>query len=172
MKPHVPLEIIYNHQGFPMQELNEAVVRLQEEHTQLQQRLLDLYGIASAIGWDEDVTNWIGSLRDLKHKVLQFTKALHAHSTWEEETLFPMVAWYFGEPLEQFTLMEQEHEIAEQYILAFLDAAERMFQIVPRAEAKQMASYLLQAYGILHLHFYKEEEIIVALADRSNALGF
>ncbi|WP_284637925.1 hemerythrin domain-containing protein [Paenibacillus silviterrae] len=172
MKPHVPLEVMYARQGFPMQELNDSIQHLQDEHTLLQQQLLELYGMAEAIGWDEDVINWIGSLKDLKLKVTHFMETLHQHSVWEENTLFPMVAWYFGETMDEFTQMEQEHEIAEQYIAAFLDAAERMFQIVPRSEARLMASYLLQAYDVLYQHFYKEEELLAALANRSNAIGF
>lgn len=172
MNEHIPMNTLFKSIGHPLYELNEAVQKLEDEHTLLQEGLTELYEAAEAIGRDEDIVNWVEALREIKRKAASFQKELEAHSTWEEEIMFPMIAWYFNEELEQFTLMEQEHELAEQFIHAFLEAVDGIVKPVFREEARLMASYLLQAYPILNHHFRKEQEIITAMADRSNAYGY
>jgi hemerythrin-like domain-containing protein len=158
--------------GHPLYRLNESVNRLQEEHVLLNVSLMDLYRMSNAIGRDENVINWVGSLCDLKVKVVTFMRQLDGHSQWEQTVMFPMITWYFGEILDQFALLEQEHELAEQYLKAFLKAMDQTLIQVDRMEARTMTGYLLQAYAVLTNHFKQEEEIIVALADRSNAYGY
>jgi regulator of cell morphogenesis and NO signaling len=162
-------QVTFNHSIF---ELNEAFLKLQEEHTILQEELTELYAMAKTIGLNGDAVNWVGALRDLKKKTSAFQSDLEAHADWETKVMFPMASWYLGEELDQFTLMEQEHVIAVQFIEAFLEAVERITQPVPTNEAKDMASYLLQAYEELQNHFRREEEIIESLTDRSNAYGY
>ncbi|MCZ8517836.1 hemerythrin domain-containing protein [Paenibacillus filicis] len=151
MKQHLPLDP-YNSIGHPLYQLNESIQRLQEEHVLLKIKLVELYGMAKAIGLNEDAINWIGVLRDLKRKATVFKRELEAHSKWEEEHMFPLITWYFGEEMDQFTLMEQEHELAKQYFNAYFEAVERNSQPVKGPEAHEMASYLLQAFTLLNHH--------------------
>ncbi|NOU91770.1 hemerythrin domain-containing protein [Paenibacillus sp. LMG 31456] len=170
MKEHMSTTL-FTTIGHPLYELNEAVQRLEEEHVFLQEQLSELYGKAKAIGLNEDVINWGGALRDLRNNAAAFQRDLEGHMNWEEEAMFPMIAWYFGEELQQFTLMEQEHELAELFIDAYLEAVEGIVKPVDGMEAREMASYLLQAHAILNNHFRKEKEIITAMTDRSNNYG-
>ncbi|AFH65671.1 hemerythrin domain-containing protein [Paenibacillus caseinilyticus] len=155
----------------PLYQLTEAIDRLKEEHALLEEKLVELYAMARTIGLQDETGNWTPALLQLGQTVKAFWMELEAHSKWEEATMFPMITWYFGETLEQFTLMEQEHELAEQYILAFIEPVERLTAPVEQEEAKELASMLVQAYAILRNHFRQEEEIIDALADRSNHFG-
>lgn len=158
--------------GHPLYEFNEAVQRLREEHAMLEEGLSELCAAAKKIGGEEQVADWTGTLRELRAKAEAFQQELEAHCQWEEKKMFPMIAWYFGEELDQFPLMEQEHELAEQCIKAFFKAVDRVHHAVPRPEAQDIAAYLLQASSILKHHFRKEEEIIEALEDRSNRFGY
>jgi len=161
--------------GHPLYEFNAAVQRLEEEHVMLDEALTEVYGMAKSVGLTGDSVDWAAVLRHLRDKVAAFQKDLEAHAKWEEETMFPMAAWYFGDDpdvLEQFTKMDQEHAIAEQYIDAYIVGTERITQAVHWQEAKELASYLLQAHAVLTHHFRQEEEMIEALADRSNQYGF
>lgn len=161
--------------GHPLYEFNAAVQRLQEEHILLEEALTEVYGMAKAVGLAGDSVDWVTVLRDLKGKAAAFQKDLDAHAKWEAETMFPMAAWYFGEEpnlLEQFTQMDQEHAIAGQFIDAYVTGVERITEPVRWQEAKELASYLLQAHAALKHHFRQEEEMIEALADRSNQYGY
>lgn len=172
MRQHQNINTLFTTIGHPLYEFNEAVQRLREEHAMLEEGLSDLCAIAKTIGEGNQVADWTSQLRELRVKAKAFQLELEAHSKWEEEKMFPMIAWYFGEELVQFPLMEQEHELAEQCIEAFFKAVDRIHHAVRSAEAQDMAAYLLQASSILKYHFRKEEEIILALEDRSNGFGY
>ncbi|MCS7460940.1 hemerythrin domain-containing protein [Paenibacillus doosanensis] len=172
MRQRMNMDLHFTTIGHPLYEFNEAVQRLREEHAMLEEGLGELCAAAKAIGDEEQTDDWTEPLLELRGKALAFQQELMAHSHWEEEKMFPMVAWYFGEEPDQFPLMEQEHELAEQCIEAFIKAADRIRHAVRRAEAQDMAAYLLQARSILKHHFRQEEEIIAALEDRSNRYGF
>lgn len=156
--------------GYSQVEMNEAVERLQREHKELQAELHDLHIWVKAVGATTGTINRVGMLQAIRETTAKFMSQLDAHSTWEEESFFPMVAWYFGEELDQFTLMEQEHVLAEQYIQAFIGALERA--PVRRHEEQEMASYLSQAIIILNHHFKMEEDLLATLMDRSDCYGY
>lgn len=156
----------------PLYRLNEAATRLQEEHIVLEAELLELYGIAKAVCHSRENANWSDVIAKLRDQTAAFMKKLHSHSNWEEHELFPLVETYLDEAPGSLQEIEQEHELAEQYIEAFFDAAGRLLPPVRRHDAVETASFLLQAYGILAGHFKKEEEILFAIADRSNPYGF
>lgn len=156
--------------GHPLYQMNESIQRLQEEHVLLKESLNELYAIAKSIGRTEEPITWVSALRTLREKTIAYLGELHEHARWEDEELFPMVQTYLGEEPEQFTFMEQEHELAEQYIQAFLEASERA--PVRKHEATEMASYLMQAYTVLNNHFRMEEEVIIALWERADDYGY
>jgi regulator of cell morphogenesis and NO signaling len=176
MKQPKQVDIAFATLGHPLYELNDSVQRLQEEHVLLEEGINDIHEIAKAVGWIEDeMHNYLPELRELTLKVKDFQREMDAHAKWEEEKMFPMIAWYFGEELNQFTLMEQEHEMAKQYVAAFLAAiaaVEPIDQPVYSTDARKIALFLCQAYAILVNLFSKEEEIITAMTDRSNAYGY
>ncbi|WP_182299852.1 hemerythrin domain-containing protein [Cohnella cholangitidis] len=169
MKQHV-LENTFTTLGYSKLEMSEAVERLHEEHEELREELHDLHVWVKAVSETSGAINRTGILSNLRETADQFKRQLDAHAKWEEERLFPMVAWYYGEELGQFTLMEQEHVLAEQFIQAFVDALERA--PVRRHEEKEMVSYLTQAILILNQHFQMEEELIATLIDRSDSYGY
>jgi len=156
--------------GHPLYQMNESIQRLQEEHVLLKDALNELYAIAKSIGKTEEPITWVSTLRTLREKTAAYLAELDEHARWEDEELFPMVQTYFGEEMEQFNFMEQDHELAEQYIQAFLEASERA--PVRRYEATEMASYLMQAHTVLANHFRMEEEIIIALWERADDYGY
>ncbi|MFE5324349.1 hemerythrin domain-containing protein [Paenibacillus sp. NPDC056579] len=161
--------------GHPLYEFNAAVQRLQEEHVLLDEALTELYAMAKAIGLADDSVDWARVLHVLRDKTIVFQQDLDAHAKWEAETMFPMAAWYFGDEanvLELYSEMEQEHVIADQFIAAFVTRVERIVLPVASLEAKELASYLMQACAVLKHHFRQEEDMIEALADRSNQYGF
>ena len=147
-------------------ELDTAIEQLQEEHLFLKDKLLNFYSQTQMIGADQTVHNWMDKLRDLKMQVLHFRKQLNKHAAWEEKDVFPCVAMYTGREMGVLAVMEQEHELAEQYIQAYLQSMDRAVAPIDYQEAKNMASYLLQAYLILVDHFRKEEEYIFPLAEQ------
>jgi len=170
MKQQQVLENTFTTLGYSKQQMSESVERLQQEHKTLQEELHDLHIGVRAIGDTAGAINRVGMLQNLRAMTEHLRSQLDAHSKWEEQHLFPMVAWYFGEDLDRFALMEQEHVLAEQYIKAFVDALERA--PVRSYEEHEMASYLAQAIEILNRHFQMEEEMIATLIDRSDCYGY
>jgi regulator of cell morphogenesis and NO signaling len=146
--------------------------RLQEEHIVLEADLLDLYGIARAIEFKEVKTNWSEVIRDLKSKVVDYQKELTAHSSWEEGELFPLINAYFNENPGDFALLEQEHELAEQYLDAFHAATDKMIGKLNQEDAKHASNYLLLAFNILVNHFKRDEDTVEALADTVDEYGY
>ncbi|RUS46266.1 hemerythrin domain-containing protein [Cohnella sp. AR92] len=172
MTDHIPYEITPQEFNHPLYQLNEAIDRLKEEHALLSEGLQEVYAKACEVRRETDLLVLNYKLRTLRFTVLEFRKALVEHSNWEERELFPMAAWYFGNEMEVFTIMEHEHEQALFRIDCFLKMASEKPIPVGHADAMQMASQLLQAYALLKNHFNEEEEILVAFADRSNAFGY
>ena len=173
MNPNMRMEVTFGTFGHPLYRLNDSVQRLEEENVQLKEGLNELFRMAKAIGRNENMQNWSGTLRYLAVMAGVFRSDMEAHVKWEAETMFPMIAWYVGDELEHFTLMEQEYELANQFIQAFLDAVKETHnRPVLRKEAVEMASYLIEACEILVQHFLKEEDLIYALGDRTNEYGY
>ncbi|WP_051318158.1 hemerythrin domain-containing protein [Cohnella thermotolerans] len=152
--------------------LDDAIMRVRTEHAQLQDGLQRLYEAACAARSEEDPRLLSDKLTVLAATVREYKRQLNAHSEWEETELFPLAVWYFGNDMDVFTLMEQEHELAEHHIDVFLEQLDQAPRPVRHEDAVRMASSLLQAYALLKNHFKEEEEILVAFADQSNGYGF
>ncbi|THF81173.1 hemerythrin domain-containing protein [Cohnella fermenti] len=172
MTVHLPYEPSAQEINHPLYRLNDAIEKLKEEHALLQEGLQEIYDKVCALRREDDLLILNYKLRTLRFTVLEFKKVLAEHSKWEETELFPMAAWYFGNDMELFTIMEHEHEQAERRIDAFLHLADEKLIPVSHADAMHLASQLLQAYALLKNHFQEEEEILVAFADRSNSFGY
>lgn len=148
----------------PRYDWRESVQSLKEEHETLLKELQALHRMAKKVG-ELPVIDTV-TLQQLRAKAFAFQTELDLHAKWEEETLFPMITAFNGEALDQFTLIEQEHLLAEQFVQAFVDAVERA--PVRKYEAREMASYLNQALLVLQEHFRMEEIMVGELVDRSN----
>ncbi|WP_164472654.1 hemerythrin domain-containing protein [Cohnella candidum] len=152
--------------------LDTAVVRAKQEHDLLKRELQDIYDLACTVRSDMNVPRLNREIRELNENVKRFMAEWNIHVQWEENELFPYASWYLGGEPDLFALMEQEYELAEQFIRAFLHTLDRAVIPVPHDEAYRMASYLLQAYAVLKNRFVEEEEIMSALTDRSNRFDF
>jgi regulator of cell morphogenesis and NO signaling len=104
----------------PYFQFNAAIERLKEEHSVLGTSLLELCTMVEAVDHKKDISNWGQSMTYVKQKVNEFKQALELHSKWEEVELFKLVDKYFDEIPSFFGLIEQEHELAEQFLDAYL----------------------------------------------------
>lgn len=150
--------------------LDTGVARARQEHEQLREALLDMYAQVCVIRAGAKSGELDRELRKLRNIVREFMHQWEAHVEWEENELFPYMISIFGEEPDLFAYMEQEYELAEQYMRAFLNALDRSIIPVSQEDAHQMTSYLLQAYAFLVNRFEEEEEIWAALLHRSNRL--
>lgn len=150
--------------------LETAVARARQEHEQLRAALHDMYAQVCVIRAGAGPGELNRELRKLRDIVRAFMHKWEAHVQWEENELFPHAVSYFGEEPDLFAYMEQEYELAEHYLRAFLQTLDRSIIPVPQEDAHRMTSYLLQAYAFLTNRFEEEDEIWTALVDRSNRL--
>jgi regulator of cell morphogenesis and NO signaling len=156
----------------PYFQFNTAIERLEEEHRVLGLSLLQLCTIVEAVDHNNKITDCSQSMDNLKLKVIEFKQTLKLHSNWEEDELFKLVDQYFDEIPSLFGLIEQEHELAEQFMDAFISVVDQNICIQNPVDAKKMAAYLKLALISLLGHFKKEEDIVNSLADFSNQYGY
>ncbi|TJY41135.1 hemerythrin domain-containing protein [Cohnella pontilimi] len=148
--------------------LQNALDRAKQEHELLKEELQDIFGQVCAIRSGQDEIRLNRQIGQLNDSVKHFMKHWGDHTSWEDREFFPYASWYLGTEPDCFALMEQEYELAEQYIRAFLQELQRSHIPIPREEARRMASYLIQAYAVLKNRFREEEEVMEELTDRSN----
>jgi regulator of cell morphogenesis and NO signaling len=146
--------------------LASGIDQLREEHVGLKQQLIELYQTAKSVGQDMSVKDWSGTIRNLRSKIEAFMVEMDVHSKWEDEVLFPMVQDYTGKDMGPVAVMEHEHELAKMNVNRFLESSGRFGSMVSSEEAREAASYLLQAYVILTDHFKKEEEVLFPIAEQ------
>jgi regulator of cell morphogenesis and NO signaling len=170
MRQHDSISYLFEPIVYSLYQMNESIGQLREEHRFLQVSLQELSLLAREMERKTVVSLEDDTLRNLKIKGFAFKRDLDNHAVWEEQVLFPMIAWYLGEEPEQLTLMEQDHVIADSYIQAFLDVLERL--PVRNNEDQAMANCLSQAKVILNDHFRLEEEVLVKLLDCSNSVDY
>lgn len=150
----------------PALELHHLFEQLKKEHVRLKQELRVLHERAKTVGMNFRIRNWHTTLKQLNEEVLRFNKELDRHSEWEEKEIFPLVTLHTGKSIGPFAALEQEHEIAKQYIDDFVKEMELVQDYVGSVQAYELASCLLQASYILNEHFRKEEELIYPFTDK------
>ncbi|WP_181438796.1 hemerythrin domain-containing protein [Paenibacillus sambharensis] len=154
----------------PLDQLEEALQRLKEEHDQLLDQLGTLYDEVKGISQEQNMLSRQTRLYVLRDEALEFQRRMEEHAAWEDTVMFPLIGNYFGEQSNHLTVMEQEHEIAEQFVLAFIEAVKRA--PVREHEAKEMGSYLQEALMMLERHFLSEEQFVTELWDLCSAYGY
>jgi len=152
--------------------IDSSVARAMQEHEILQEELAEICEQARRIGKGGDPKQINEDIRQLGGRVERFMKHWSAHTEWEDEELLPNSASVLGADPDLFTLMEREHELAEEYLRVFEHSLERAIFPIDRKEALRLASLLVQACAVLNNRFREEEEIMRVLTDRSNAYGF
>jgi regulator of cell morphogenesis and NO signaling len=169
---HLKTEVKLELGSHPYFQFNAAIERLEEEHKVLSASLEKLCKVAATIDHKKHIANWIETMLDLKQRVSEFKKALMLHSNWEEDELFKLVDKYFEEIPSLFGLIEQEHELAEQFMDAFILVVDQNILAKNPLDVTKMVAYLQLAHNSLVGHFKKEEDIVASLADFSNQYGY
>jgi uncharacterized protein (UPF0335 family) len=161
-------EKIVEHDDYPLNQFNEAIDRLQEEHVLLESDLFEIYGMTKGIDHRNNPAHWKETIMDLKPKMVTFKQELQAHSEWEEAELFIMINKYFEEVPGMYALIEKEHELAIQSIDAAIAAINKLAGSVNQIGETKIGTYLLLAHHCLAAHFKNEEHIISSLVDNAN----
>jgi regulator of cell morphogenesis and NO signaling len=156
----------------PYFQFDAAIERLEEEHRVLSASLLELCAIVEELDYRKNITNWVLSMSQLKLKISDFQQALEKHSKWEEDELFQLVDKYFDEIPSLFGLIEQEHQLVDQFMNAFISVVDQNILAVSPQVAAKMGTYLQLALSSLLGHFKKEQDIVASLADFSNQYGY
>ncbi|QGQ98719.1 hypothetical protein EHS13_29485 [Paenibacillus psychroresistens] len=156
----------------PYFQFNAAIERLEEEHRVLRESLQELCTLVKAIDYRKDTTIWAACMTDLRRRIADFKQALEKHSFWEEEVLFKLVDQYFDEIPSLFGLIEQEHELVDKFMDAFISVVDQNILAVSPKDVAKMSAYLQLALSSLLEHFKKEEDIMASLADFSNQYGY
>ena len=152
--------------------LESSVARARQEHEALKDELRSIYDQACVVRNDSEEKRLNREIRQLHDCVKMFMRHWSAHTKWEDSELYPQAASYLGAEPDLFLLMEQEYELADQYLRTFLRALEKVEYPIGQEEARKMTSYLIQAYAVLNNRFREEDEIMLDLTDKSNAYGF
>lgn len=143
-----------------------ALNQLRQEHIPLREQMEELFQSAQKIGENPAVEDWRNDLSDLKEKAVLFEENLDPHSKREEGYLFPMMAKYIGSDTGPIAVMEYEHQQGKENLQAFISKAEQVTEPLDAKRAKEISSYLIEAYYILSQHFMKEENVLFPMAER------
>jgi regulator of cell morphogenesis and NO signaling len=143
-----------------------ALQQLKDEHGPLNEEKQALYEAAKQIGTNAEKADWKDELLQLREKVQLFLSHLDPHSEREEGVLFPMMAKYIGNTTGPIAVMEYEHDQAKRNIATFLEKTDALDEEVNKETAKELASYVINAYLILTEHFMKEENVLFPMAER------
>jgi regulator of cell morphogenesis and NO signaling len=145
--------------------LSTALQQLKDEHGLLRAKMDHFYEITEEIEC-ESGPDVVHLFTELYERVSAFTVELNAHSTREEEGLFPMMSRRLGENDKTIDEMEEEHEKAEQHLEDFLTEAAKAETSMDEHDAQSITVYAVRAYATLTQHFAKEEKVLFPLAEK------
>lgn len=170
MNQQLVLENTFTTLGYSNTQMSHFVERLRREHKALQEELHDLHIWVKAVGDTSGTMKQLGIYELIRATAEHLRNQLKAHTEWEEQQLFPMITWYFGEGLAQISLMKREHKLVEQNIQRFADALDNTPDY--DCDKQELASYLVKAISILNGHCEEEEDLVAMLIDRSDSYGY
>lgn len=152
-------------------ELFHALVRLKEDHEALKQTIERMKQQAMDVFEGCDAALQVRTLRALQQDTTQLLAKLEEHSAWEEQVLFPFLNEYFHKSdgpsiIPSFWVLEKDHELANVYLDAFTDLAERLTVSDDNGKIIGAAEHLAQACHILKGHLQMEEELVYPLTDQ------
>jgi regulator of cell morphogenesis and NO signaling len=139
--------------------------QLMDEHVSLRADMDMIYEITEEIEFGSG-PEVVQLFADLQSRVVAFNEKLKAHSSVEEEGLFPMMARRLGDNDRTIEAMEVEHEKAEQHLQDFLSEAGLVGDAIDEDVAQTITVYAVQALATLTQHFAKEEKSLFPLAER------
>jgi len=172
VKLHIAIDNIAPSEEMKDWMLESSVARARQEHDALKDELRNIYEQACIVRNDPEEKRLNREIRQLHDCVKLFMKHWNAHTQWEDTELFPQATTYLGAEPDLFLLMEQEYELADQYLRTFIRALEKAEYPIHQEEARKMAAYLIQAYAVLNNRFREEDEIMQDLTDRTDAYSF
>jgi hemerythrin-like domain-containing protein len=144
--------------------LSAPLQQLKDEHVSLREEMNHFYEITEEIEFESGPVV-IQEFARLYERIQDFNSKLKAHSTKEDDWLFPMMASRLGENDKTIEVMEFEHEKAEQHLREFLTEAEQAGSTIDEDEAQAISVYAVQAYATLIQHFDREEKVLFPLAE-------
>ncbi|MFD0679650.1 MULTISPECIES: hemerythrin domain-containing protein [unclassified Paenibacillus] len=152
-------------------ELPKLLDRLKQDHAELLQVLMDLENQASQTEQEADKNRAISSLLHLRLWTMGFKEELNRHSEWEERELFPLLnICCQGHNALSVTPtlcdLEKDHQLAMNYMDAFLRAVHALKSDSEAMPVKQAAAYLTHACRILIKHLEQEERLINPMTDQ------
>lgn len=150
--------------------LSAPLQQLKDEHVSLREEMNRFYEITEEIAFESGPAV-IQEFARLYERIQDFKIKLKAHSTKEDDWLFPMMASHLGENDKTIEVMEFEHEKAEQHLRDFLNEAEQAGLTIDVDEAQAIAVYAVQAYATLIQHFDREEKVLFPLAEEILSAG-
>ncbi|WP_282942733.1 hemerythrin domain-containing protein [Paenibacillus sp. RC67] len=152
-------------------ELSEALDRLKLEHDDLLRGLNELYGQARLVEREDDLTQALLFLLQLRVKVVAFSVELERHSEWEEHELYPFLNDYFHRKhspsiVPSLWMLEKDHELVTDNLNSFLKAVHVIENNSGAMMPSQAAAYLIHACRILQEHLRKEEQIVFPMTEQ------
>ncbi len=135
---------------------------LRDEHAQLLPHLEHVLGLADEIveGFNPALVNKIGKV----HAFL--ADHLLGHAQAEERALYPVVARVMGAPDATATMSWDHVEIGRLIDELHALRAALAGDTIAAAQARALRRVLYGLYGIVKLHFLKEEEVYLPLLDQ------
>ncbi|WP_235615862.1 hemerythrin domain-containing protein [Brevibacillus reuszeri] len=137
--------------------------KLKEEHRSLGEKINRLAGLAKELGQSAE-PSCTKRLTELHEIASSFLMELDKHFRCEEERLFPILGGYIGRDMGPIAVMEYEHRQAKEHISLFL----RLVEKGRRNEQEEITTalhHLRISVEILLQHFFKEENVLLPMAD-------
>lgn len=144
--------------------LSAPLQQLKDEHVSLRAAMARFYEILEDIEFESGPTV-VHLFAKLYQQISDFTDKLKAHSTREEEGLFPLMTRHLGENNRTIEEMEIEHEKAENHLQDFLSQADKAGSFIDENQAQWISVFAFQAHATLTEHFAKEEKVLFPLAE-------
>ncbi|WP_411843309.1 hemerythrin domain-containing protein [Salinicoccus sp. HZC-1] len=99
-------------------------------------------------------------LKTLMHQVAYSKEIINRHQVKEDKYFFEMLGHYIGMDQGPIMSIQEEHNEIEQY---FTNAFVMYRDATP---FKDYFPYLQEAYEILYMHMYKEENVLFPMAEK------